>query len=274
MYRIVQKKEIAPRTAMMMLEAPQIAKKARGGQFVVVRVDAQGERIPLTIAESFPEEGRIKIVFQEVGLTTKKLRCKKVGDAVADLLGPLGAPTEMKKWGTVILVGGGYGAASLEMIARELKSEGNRVFSIVGARSREFLVQVDEIRVYSHKLYVMTDDGTQGERGSVILPLQRLLESSVVDRVLAIGPLPMMRAVAELTKRFAVPTMVSLNPIMVDGTGMCGSCRVSVGGQTKFACVDGPEFNAHEVDFDQLAQRLRFYTEEEAIATERRTQCH
>ncbi|MGZ4948771.1 MAG: sulfide/dihydroorotate dehydrogenase-like FAD/NAD-binding protein [Halobacteriota archaeon] len=273
MYRIIRKKEIAPLTDMLEIEAPRIARKARAGQFVIVRVDERGERVPLTIAEAYASSGLIKIIFQEVGLTTKKLRCMKEGDELTDLVGPLGTPTEIQRWGTVVLVGGGYGAASLEIIARELKSVGNNVISIVGARSRSFLVQVDEISANSEKLYVTTDDGTQGERGFVVQPLERLLTSSVVDRVLAIGPLPMMRAVADLTRRFEVPTAVSLNPIMVDGTGMCGSCRVTIGGETKFACVDGPEFDAHRVDFDLLAQRLQFYNEEEKEAIERGHAC-
>ncbi|MGZ4903060.1 MAG: sulfide/dihydroorotate dehydrogenase-like FAD/NAD-binding protein [Halobacteriota archaeon] len=274
MYRIIQKKEIAPLTDMCVVEAPRVARKARAGQFVIVRVDERGERVPLTIAETDASSGSIKLIFQEVGLTTKKLRCMVAGDELADLVGPLGTPTDVQRWGTVVLVGGGYGAASLEIIARELRNTANKVIAIVGARSRAFLIQVDEIAANSDELYVTTDDGTQGERGFVVQPLERLLASGVVDRVLAIGPLPMMRAVAELTRRFEVPTVVSLNPIMVDGTGMCGSCRVSVGGETKFACVDGPEFDAHKVDFDLLAQRLQFYKEEEEEAKERGHVCH
>ena len=273
MYRIIQKKEIAPLTDMCIVEAPRVARRARAGQFVIVRVDERGERVPLTIAETDASSGSIKLIFQEVGLTTKKLRCMETGDELADLVGPLGAPTDVQRWGTVVLVGGGYGAASLEIIARELRNAENKVIAIVGARSRTFLIQVDEIAANSDELYVTTDDGTQGERGFVVQPLERLLASGVVDRVLAIGPLPMMRAVAELTRRFEVPTVVSLNPIMVDGTGMCGSCRVNVGGETKFACVDGPEFDAHKVDFDLLAQRLRFYGEEEEEAKERGHVC-
>ncbi len=273
MYRIVRKKEIAPLTDMLKIEAPLIASKAKAGQFVIVRVDGRGERVPLTIAESYAPSGIIKIIFQEVGLTTEKLRCMAEGDALADIVGPLGTPTELRRWGTVVLVGGGYGAASLEIIARELRSVGNTIVSIIGARSRPFLIQVDEIAANSEKLYVTTDDGTEGEHGFVVQPLERLLTSRTVDRVLAIGPLPMMRAVADLTKRFEVPTVVSLNPIMVDGTGMCGSCRVTVGGETKFACVDGPEFDAHKVDFDLLAQRLQFYKEEEKVAIERGHTC-
>ncbi len=273
MYRIIQKQEIAPLTDMLKVKAPHVARNARAGQFVIVRVDERGERVPITIAESYASSGLIKLIFQEVGLTTKKLRCAEEGDKLTDLVGPLGTPTEVQRWGTVVLVGGGYGAASLEIIARELKSARNNVISIVGARSRPYLIQIDEIAANSEQLYVTTDDGTEGERGFVVQPLERLLTSSVVDRVLAIGPLPMMRAVSDLTRRFEVPTAVSLNPIMVDGTGMCGSCRVTVGGGTKFACVDGPEFDAHKVDFDLLAQRLQFYKEEEKMAMERGHTC-
>ncbi len=273
MYRIVHKQEIAPLTDVLKIEAPLVARKARGGQFVIVRVDEHGERIPLTIAESYASSGLIKIIFQEVGLSTQKLRCMKEGDELTDLVGPLGTPTETRLWGTVVLVGGGYGAASLEIIARELKNAGNNVVSIVGARSAPFLIQVDAIAAHSEQLYITTDDGTRGERGFVIQPLERLLTSGVVARVLAIGPLPMMRAVSELTRCYEVPTAVSLNPIMVDGTGMCGSCRVTIGGERKFACVDGPEFDAHKVDFDLLAERLQFYKEEEKVAIERGHTC-
>ncbi len=273
MYRIVHKKEIAPLTDMLKIEAPDVASKARAGQFVIVRIDERGERVPLTIAESYAPLGLIKIIFQEVGFTTKKLRCMAEGDELADLIGPLGTPTAVQRWGTVVVVGGGYGAASLEIIVRELKGVGNTVISIVGARSSSFLIQLEEIAAHSDTLYVTTDDGSQGEHGFVVQPLERLLTSNVVDRVLAIGPLPMMRAVADLTRRFEVPTVVSLNPIMVDGTGMCGSCRVTIGGETKFACVDGPEFDAHQVDFDLLAQRLQFYHEEEREAMEQGHPC-
>jgi ferredoxin--NADP+ reductase len=266
MYRVVSRKEIAPLTYMLLIDAPVIAKRARCGQFVVLRIDERGERIPLTIAERYPDSGLIKIIFQEVGLTTKRLRCIAEGGEILDLIGPLGNPTKVETYGTVVLVGGGYGAASLESIAREMKEGGNAVISVVGARSSDFLVQVEEIAANSDEIYVSTDDGTRGEKGFVVAPLKRILQSRDVDLVLSVGPVPMMRAVADITRSYGIKTIVSLNPIMVDGTGMCGSCRVSISGKTMFACVDGPDFDAHAVDFDLLLNRQKMYLDEEDIA--------
>jgi ferredoxin--NADP+ reductase len=273
MYRIVKKKEIAPRTYMILIHAPLIAERARCGQFVVLRIDERGERIPLTIAERYPNGGLIKIIFQEVGLTTRRLRCIPEGGEVVDLVGPLGNPTKVKNFGTVVLVGGGYGAASLEIISREMKAAGNTIISIVGARSSNFLVQVEEIGANSDELYISTDDGTRGEKGFVVAPLERIIKFRHVDLIIAIGPVPMMKAVADVTRSYGIKTIVSLNPIMVDGTGMCGSCRVSIGGKTMFACVDGPEFDAHTVDFGLLINRLKMYLEEEGIAARRQRKC-
>ena len=273
MYRIVKKKEIAPLTYMILVDAPLIAKRARCGQFVILRIDERGERIPLTIAERYPNSGLIKIIFQEVGLTTRRLRCIPEGGEVVDLIGPLGNPTKVENYGTVVLVGGGYGAASLEIISREMRAAGNTIISIVGARSSNFLVQVEEIGANSDELYISTDDGTRGEKGFVVAPLERIIKSRHVDLVIAIGPVPMMKAVANATRSYGIKTVISLNPIMVDGTGMCGSCRVSIGGKTMFACVDGPDFDAHTVDFDLLISRLKMYLEEESIAARRDCKC-
>jgi ferredoxin--NADP+ reductase len=273
MYRIVKREEIAPLTYMMLIDAPIIAKRAKCGQFVILRIDERGERIPLTIAERYPDSGLIKIIFQEVGLTTKRLRCLAEGGEILDLIGPLGNPTKVETYGTVVLVGGGYGAASLEIISREMKEAGNIVVSVVGARSSDFLVQVEEIAANSDELYISTDDGTRGEKGFVVAPLERIIQYRDVDLIISIGPVPMMRAVADITRFYGIRTIVSLNPIMVDGTGMCGSCRVSIGGKTMFACVDGPDFDAHAVDFDLLLNRQKMYLEEEGVAARRQCRC-
>lgn len=273
MYRIVKKKEIAPLTYMILVDAPLIAKRARCGQFVILRIDERGERIPLTIAERYPNDGLIKIIFQEVGLTTRRLRCIAEGGEVVDLIGPLGNPTKVENYGTVVLVGGGYGAASLEILSREMKDAGNTIVSIVGARSSNFLVQVEEIGANSDELHISTDDGTRGEKGFVVAPLKRIIKSRHIDLIIAIGPVPMMKAVANVTRSYGIKTIVSLNPIMVDGTGMCGSCRVSIGGKTMFACVDGPDFDARTVDFDLLINRQKMYLKEEGIAARRQCTC-
>jgi NAD(P)H-flavin reductase len=273
MHRIIRKKEIAPLTYMILVDAPLIAKRARCGQFVILRIDERGERIPLTIAERYPNDGLIKIIFQEVGLTTKRLRCIAEGGEVVDLIGPLGNPTKVENYGTVVLVGGGCGAASLEIISREMRIAGNTIISIVGARSSNFLVQVEEIGANSDELHISTDDGTRGEKGFVVAPLERIIKSRHVDLIIAIGPVPMMKAVANVTRSYGIKTIVSLNPIMVDGTGMCGSCRVSIGGKTMFACVDGPDFDARTVDFDLLINRQKMYLEEESIAARRQCTC-
>jgi ferredoxin--NADP+ reductase len=273
MNRVVSRKEIAPLTYMILIDAPIIAKRAKCGQFVILRIDERGERIPLTIAERYPDSGLIKIIFQEVGLTTKRLRCLAEGGKILDLIGPLGNPTKIETYGTVVLVGGGYGAASLEIISREMKEAGNTVISVVGARSSDFLVQIEEIAANSDELHIATDDGTRGEKGLVVTPLERIIKSRDVDLIISIGPVPMMRAVADLTRVYGIRTIVSLNPIMVDGTGMCGSCRVSISGKTMFACVDGPDFDAHAVDFDLLQNRQKMYLEEEGIAAGRQCTC-
>lgn len=267
MYRIVRKKELAKNIKLLEVEAPEVAAKAAAGQFIILRLNEPGERIPLTIADFDRQRGTITTIFQEVGYTTRELGRLEEGDALADFVGPLGQPSEIELYGRVICVGGGVGVAPVYPIARALKEAGNEVISIIGARSREFLILEKEMRAVSDELLVATDDGSYGHHGFVTDVLARgLQEKILVDRVWGIGPIVMMRAVAETTRPFNVPTIVSMNPIMVDGTGMCGACRVSVGGETKFACVDGPEFDGHQVDWELALRRLNMYKEEEARA--------
>lgn len=262
MARIVEKRELAPKTHFFRIEAPLIAEHARAGQFVMVRVHERGERIPLTIADADPLAGTITLIVQEIGATTRRLAGLAAGDEILNVLGPLGTPSEIDRFGTVVLMGGGFGIAAIHSIAKALRAAGNRIVSIVGARSRSLLILEHEMRALSDEFHVMTDDGSAGRQGLVTQPLAEMIRfGQSIDRVVAIGPLPMMRAVAELTRPHHIKTIVSLNPIMVDGTGMCGGCRVSVGGTTKFACVDGPEFDAHLVDFDELASRAQMYRE-------------
>jgi ferredoxin--NADP+ reductase len=260
MAKILEKRELAPRTHYFRIQAPLIATHARPGQFVILRIHEKGERIPLTIADCDPSEGSITLIVQEIGATTKQLALLKTDDEIRDVLGPLGTPSEIENFGTVVLLGGGFGIAALHPIAKALRAAGNTVVSIVGARTKHLLIMEHEMRSVSHEFVVLTDDGSYGRQGIVTEPLREMIESGrAIHRVVAIGPLPMMRAVAELTRPHCIPTVVSLNPVMVDGTGMCGGCRVSVGDTTKFACVDGPEFDAHVVDWDELAARLRMY---------------
>ncbi len=264
MFKIVQRKEMAGGTIVLNeIEAPLIAKKAKPGQFVILKANEAGERIPLTMADSNPEKGTITIIYMVVGKSTAIFKALKVGEGYQDVIGPLGKPTHLEKLGTVVCVGGGTGIAVLNPITKGLKEIGNNVISIIGARSKDILILEDEMQVASHKLHVCTDDGSYGHHGFVTEVLKQVLEKEDVKLVVAIGPVPMMKFVSKITKDFNVPTMVSLNPIMVDGTGMCGGCRVSVGGETKFACVDGPEFDGHKVDFDELMRRLQAYSEDE-----------
>ncbi len=267
MFKITEARQLAPDVKWFRIEASRIARKRQAGQFVIVRVHEHGERIPLTIADSDPTSGTITLVVQGVGKTTKLLNLLETGDQILDVVGPLGKPTEIERFGTVVVIGGGVGVAIAYPIAVALKQAGNRVLSIIGAKTAELLILADELRATSDQLHVMTDDGSRGEQGFVTQKLKMLLDSgTAVDRVVAIGPIPMMRAVAEATRACAIPTIVSLNPIMVDGTGMCGGCRVQVGGRSQFACVDGPEFDAHQVDFDTLVKRNQLYREQEAAA--------
>lgn len=249
----------------MALAGPEIAKKRKAGQFVVIRIDEHGERIPLTIADADPQKGTVTIVFQIVGKSTRHLADLEVGQKVLDLVGPLGKPTHIEKVGTVVCVGGGIGIAPVYPITQAMKAAGNHVISIIGARSKDILIMEDEMRAVSDEFIVTTDDGSYGFHGFVSQALENnyLLKGAKIDLVVAIGPVPMMKSVCDVTKKYNVPTVVSLNSIMVDATGMCGACRVSVGGKTRFVCVDGPEFDGHQVNFDELKDRLGIYVNEE-----------
>src|SRR5512147_1869350 len=250
MFRILHARPLAPDVKLFEIEAPLIARKRLAGQFVILRVHERGERIPITIADSDPERGDITIVVQGIGKTTKLLNCLGAGDAIEDVVGPLGRPSGIERFGTVCVVGGGVGAAIAYPTAVALKRAGNRVLAILGGRTSALVVLEDELRAASDALYITTDDGSRGEKGLVTDKLKALLEGGErIDYVLAIGPIPMMRAVAETTRPHGIRTIVSLNSVMVDGTGMCGGCRVTVDGRSQFACVDGPEFDAHRVDF-------------------------
>jgi len=267
--KILRKKILASNIKMFEIDAPLVAAKALPGQFVVLRVYEEGERIPLTIAEARPEEGVLVIVFQEVGKSTFHLGTLNEGDEILDLIGPLGKPSEIERFGTVVCIGGGVGTPEMIPLAKALKEAGNHVISIIGARCKELLIMEEEMRAVSSQLLITTDDGTYGKKGFVTEELKRLIESGrKIDRVIAVGPVVMMRAVSRLTEPFKIPTIVSLNPIMLDATGMCGVCRCEIGGQTKFACVDGPEFDGHQVNFDLLLARQRNYLTEEKQALE------
>ena len=267
---ILHKERLIPgKTSKLVLHAPQIAQKARPGHFVMLRVSPTGERIPLTIADTDPAQGTITIVYLVMGKTTAMLEELNQGDAVLDVCGPLGHPTHIEKHGTVICVGGGTGIAAMHHIAKGHPRVGNRVVGIIGARSKDLLLFEKELASFVDELLISTDDGSYGHKGLVTdLLRDRLEKDKAVFEVVAVGPVPMMAAVAETTRPFGVKTTVSLNPIMVDGIGMCGACRVSVGGKTKFACVDGPEFDGHEVDFPELRRRLAAYREQERISLE------
>ncbi|AJB41562.1 hydrogenase, subunit gamma related protein [Thermofilum adornatum 1505] len=267
---IVEKKELAPRIKEIKVYNPRIAAKARAGQFVIVKVGEEGERIPLTIADWDREKGLITIVFQEVGVSTYKLGRLGVGDVITDVLGPLGNPSEIEKFGTVVCVGGGVGIAAIYPMAKELKKAGNRVISIIGARNKDLLIYEEEMRRVSDELRITTDDGSKGRKGFVSDELRDLLNSGLkVDRVIAVGPAIMMKTCADVTRPFNVKTIVSLNSLMLCGMGMCGACRVEVGGKTRFVCVDGPDFDAHQVNFDVLIKRLNAYKAEEQLALKR-----
>jgi ferredoxin--NADP+ reductase len=268
LYKILLREDLVPSIHLFKVAAPLVAEKAQAGQFVVIRIDEKGERIPLTIADWDKKEGSITIVFMEVGTTTARLALLKEGDAIADFVGPLGLPAEIEKFGTVVCVAGGVGAAPIAPIARALKSAGSRIISILGARNKDLLFWEDKLGSLSDQLIVTTDDGSYGRKGVVTEPLKELLEKEKVDRVIAIGPAIMMKFCSKTTQPFGVKTIVSLNPIMVDGTGMCGCCRVAVGGETRFACVDGPDFDGHQVDWDLLLARQRIYLDEEKCSFE------
>ncbi|MBR4872589.1 MAG: sulfide/dihydroorotate dehydrogenase-like FAD/NAD-binding protein [Clostridia bacterium] len=269
MYRILRKKVLNPTVTLMDIEAPLVARSAEPGQFIILRVDEEGERIPLTIADFDREKGSVTIIFQIVGATTEKLNHKNEGDTIADFAGPLGRATETEGLKKVAVVGGGVGCAIAYPVAKKLFESGCEVHSIVGFRNSDLVILEDEFRAKSTKLVLMSDDGSCGEKGLVTDALRRLIESGEkYDRVITIGPLIMMKFVSKLTKEFGIPTVASMNPVMIDGTGMCGGCRLTVGGKTKFACVDGPEFDAHEIDFDEAMARSSMYRDFERHAYE------
>jgi ferredoxin--NADP+ reductase len=267
MYKIIRKKELNPTVTMMDIYAPMVAAKAEPGQFIILRVDEKGERIPLTVAGYDREAGTVKIIFQIVGGTTHLLNQKNEGDYIQDFVGPLGVATHTEGLKKVCIVGGGVGCAIALPVAQKLHELGCEVHSIIGFRSKDLLILEDEFRACSDKLTIMTDDGSYGRQGVVTLPLKEAIEAGEnYDEVITIGPLIMMKFVVATTKPFGVPTTVSMNPIMIDGTGMCGGCRLTVGGQTKFACVDGPDFNGFEVDFDEAMSRGAMYQDFERHA--------
>ncbi len=266
MFPIVHTRRLSDAVFEMGVEAPRIARKARAGQFLILRADEAGERIPLTFSDWSAEEGWIRFIFMQVGKTTHKLSHLEVGDSLADVVGPLGVPTYTDDLGRVAVVGGGVGAAVAYPVARAMAEAGAEVTVILGARTADLLILREEFEALPVRLQIVTDDGSVGEKALVTAPLKRLCEEGAIDHAMAIGPAIMMKFCAETTREFGVPTTVSLNPIMVDGTGMCGACRVTVGGETKFGCVDGPDFDGHAVDFEELMSRQRVYNEEEREA--------
>jgi ferredoxin--NADP+ reductase len=266
MFKILQKQTLSPKIDMMVIHASYIARHAKVGNFVVLRINKRGERIPLTIADSDMKEGTITILFQKVGKTTEALGMLDTGDKIRDIAGPLGHPTPIKKYGNCVLVGGGIGAATIYPILNALKEVDNNVTAILGARTKELLIWEDKFKKISDEFFVTTDDGSYGRKGMVTEVLKEVINSNPVALIVAVGPVRMMKAVSDLTKPYGIKTLVSLNPLMVEGTGMCGACRVKIAGETRFACIDGPEFDGHEVDFQELESRLNFYKEEEEKA--------
>jgi len=265
MFEVLENTILADQVRRYRVHAPEIARRRKAGQFVIVRIDENGERIPLTIADADPQEGSITLVVQEVGKTTMRMTLLEPGERLRDVVGPLGAPTHVDKLGTVVMVGGGIGIAPAHPIAQAMRAAGNRVVSILGARTQDLLIMEPEMRAASDEVLICTDDGSYGRHGLVTDVLRDLIEEQgKPDLVVAIGPVIMMKFVSKLTREYGIRTVVSLNPIMVDGTGMCGGCRVSVGGKTRFACVDGPEFDGHQVDFEELTKRQAFYREQES----------
>jgi ferredoxin--NADP+ reductase len=266
---IVDKRDLGPQVKEVTIYAPEIADKAKAGQFVILRMDDEGERIPLTIVSWNKSEGTIDLIFQEVGLSTKKLGSLQIGDEVLNVAGPLGNPSEIKKYGLAAVVCGGVGTAAAYPIAKALKEAGNAVITIIGARNNGLLILEDAMQSVSDKLFISTDDGSKGHKGFVSDVLKSLIDKNYkFNIVYAIGPPMMMKTTSEITRPYGIKTVVSLNPIMVDGMGMCGACRVSVGGLTKFACTDGPEFDAHITNFEELVRRLRVYPPEEKLAVD------
>ncbi len=270
MFKITDKKTLSAGVHLFRIEAPEIVKKHKAGQFIILRLHEKGERIPISVADVDKKNGELLLLIQEVGKTSEEMGTLKAGDSLLDVVGPLGHPTELPTNETTVCIGGGIGMAPIHCIAKTLHKTGNKVISIVGARSKELLTFQDELTDISDQLIVTTDDGSFGQKGFVTDALSRLIEGGEkIDEVFAIGPLPMMRAVCNLTKGYNIKTTVSLNPIMVDGTGMCGACRATVDGKTVFACIDGPEFDGHKVNFDELGKRQRMYINEERISRDK-----
>jgi len=264
MFTIVRREEMAEGTVILNeIDAPKIARKAKPGQFVILKANETGERIPLTMADTDTEKGTITVIYMVVGKSTALFKTLSVGDGYQDVIGPLGKPTDIENLGNVVSVGGGTGIAVLHPITRAMKEAGNHVIAVIGARSKDLLILEEEMRSASHELLICTDDGSYGHHGFVTDKLREVCERGDIDQAVLIGPVPMMKFASLITEEFNVPTLVSLNPIMVDGTGMCGGCRVTVGGKTRFACVDGPEFDGHQVDYDELMARLQAYCEQE-----------
>ncbi|MDR2666087.1 MAG: sulfide/dihydroorotate dehydrogenase-like FAD/NAD-binding protein [Endomicrobium sp.] len=266
MYKIINTEEIGPKIKSYEIYAPNIAKNAKVGQFVILRINDTGERIPLTIAGTNLEKGLVKIIFQEVGKTTMQLASLSAGECIKDFMGPLGYPTEIKKYGTLVSVAGGVGVAGVVPVIKELKNVGNKIITIVGARCKDLIILKDELRQQSDSIFFATNDGTYGIKGYVTDILKEVINKEKIDIVYAIGPVAMMKSVSEITRSKNIKTIVSLNPIMVDGTGMCGACRVTINDETKFACVDGPEFDASLVNWEELISRLGLFKNLEEIA--------
>jgi len=262
-YKILDKKRLNPQVTFMKLEAPHVVENAKPGQFIVIKIDEKGERIPLTIVNNNIDEGTVSIVFQEIGKTTKRLATLEIENEVMDIIGPLGRPTHIEKFGKMLCVGGGVGTAEIYPVARAFKDVGNEITSIIGARDKDLLLFVDEMKLLSSRLYITTDDGSAGRKGLVTDVLEELLKKESFSLVYAVGPVLMMKRVADVTKNYNIKTVVSLNANMVDATGMCGTCRVKVGGKTKFTCVDGPDFDAHQVDFFEFINRDRRFKDKE-----------
>jgi len=262
-YKILDKKRLNPQVTFMKLEAPHVVENAKPGQFIVIKIDEKGERIPLTIVDNNIDEGTVSIVFQEIGKTTKRLATLEIENEVMDIIGPLGRPTHIEKFGKMLCVGGGVGTAEIYPVARAFKDVGNEITSIIGARDKDLLLFVDEMKLLSSRLYITTDDGSAGRKGLVTDVLEELLKKESFSLVYAVGPVLMMKRVADVTKNYNIKTVVSLNANMVDATGMCGTCRVKVGGKTKFTCVDGPDFDAHQVDFFEFINRDRRFKDKE-----------
>jgi ferredoxin/flavodoxin---NADP+ reductase len=267
MYKILEKNDLAASVYKYVIDCPDVAKKAKAGQFVIIRLHEQGERIPITIADMDPAKGTLTLFVQAIGKTTVQMSKMKAGESIMDVVGPLGEASHIEKFGTVVSIGGGFGIAAIHPIVREYKNAGNKTISIIGARSKDLLILEDEMRKVSSEVRIATDDGSCGIKGIVTDVLKDMINNNErIDLVLAIGPLVMMKAVADVTRPYKIKTMVSMNPIMMDGTGMCGACRVMVGDEMKFACVDGPEFDAHLVDFDSIFSRVKMYVDQEKMS--------